>query len=348
MPIENLNEFISQASDQILLIEENKEAMRFSDTSTILTRIRTEVWDTLGFRGDSDMSVAVLDTGIDDSHIAFSPGYGDLDWSKKIIGWHDATADADLTPVDYGGHGSHVAGIIGSTEQNNTFDEGRIKSTYSLSFTTGSASGYLNYYLLINRTGTIDINFIWQQTSGSGVATGTYLSLNLPNQSQIAIDLSASANMSISYSLTDSSLFGIWEVRMGVDYGTGSQTLALAGINRYPYLNSPDSHARFSGVAPDVKLVGVKIFDNNGIGTSAEVIDAFKWVKNNKEIYHITIASGSFGFSATIASVDIEASALVNSGVLVIIAAGNDGQGSNSIFSPGQVDGVIMVAGSGD
>ncbi len=348
LPVMAFSSFARQLSSEVQLVEEDLPAVRFSDVATHLTMVRTYIWDTLGYTGDPNMSVAVLDTGIDDSHVAFSPGYGNLDWSKKIIGWHDSTADGSTAPEDFGGHGSHVAGIIAANEYNDTYSNGRIKSTWSLSYNPGgAASGFFSYYLWINRTGVIDINYIWNIPTGSQ-GSGTELRLHDPSGTMVAQDTSGANNMSVSYTVSSASQFGYWRVALGVSWtGTGGD-LYVAGVNRYPYPEPTDGHARFSGVAPNVKLVGVKIFDNTGAGGSAEVVDAFNWVKNNKELYHITIASGSFGFSGTVASVDQAASNLVNSGVTVIIAAGNDGQGKNSIFSPGQVDGVITVAASDD
>jgi subtilisin family serine protease len=57
----------------------------------------------------ADYSVAVLDTGIDYNHPDLGGG-----WGKRVIaGWDFVNNDAD--PMDDNGHGTHVAGIIGSS-----------------------------------------------------------------------------------------------------------------------------------------------------------------------------------------------------------------------------------------
>ncbi|MHA1967875.1 MAG: S8 family serine peptidase, partial [Candidatus Hodarchaeales archaeon] len=291
MKSSKVREFSTQVGSEVRLIEENLPAIRNSDESTHLAMVRTYVWDTLNYTGDSDMSIAVLDTGIDDSHEAFSPGYEDQNFSKKIIGWYDATNDASATPDDFVGHGSHVAGIIGANEYNNTYDDGRIVSTWSYSYDAGgSVSGAFSYILWINKTGTIDISYVWQ---GEDSALGTDLHLYAPNGTLMVSDDSGDSNMTVNREIISDADFGYWKVGLGVSWGSTGGLLDVAGVNKYPYPESTDNYSRFAGVAPDTKLVGVKIFNKTGYGSSSDVIEAFNWIKNNKETYHIAIASGS-------------------------------------------------------
>jgi subtilisin family serine protease len=54
-------------------------------------------------------SVAIIDTGIDYNHPALGGGWG----NRVIAGWDFVNNDAD--PMDDHGHGTHVAGIVGSS-----------------------------------------------------------------------------------------------------------------------------------------------------------------------------------------------------------------------------------------
>src|SRR5581483_8165698 len=54
-------------------------------------------------------SVAVIDTGIDYTH----PDLGGAWGARVVAGWDFVNNDAD--PMDDNGHGTHVAGIIGSS-----------------------------------------------------------------------------------------------------------------------------------------------------------------------------------------------------------------------------------------
>lgn len=80
--------------------------------------------DTLGLRGRG-VKVGIIDTGIDIDHPAFGGGGvpgGTAFPSARVVAGHDFVGDAfgtsgppvpDANPDDCGGHGSHVAGIVG-------------------------------------------------------------------------------------------------------------------------------------------------------------------------------------------------------------------------------------------
>ncbi|MBI1313740.1 S8 family serine peptidase [bacterium] len=67
------------------------------------------VFASTSFRG-TGYSVAVIDTGIDYNHTALGNGWG----NRVIAGYDFVNNDAD--PMDDNGHGTHVAGIIGSSD----------------------------------------------------------------------------------------------------------------------------------------------------------------------------------------------------------------------------------------
>lgn len=93
-----------------------------------------------------------------------------------------------------------------------------------------------------------------------------------------------------------------------------------------------------------MKLVGVKVLDNTGSGTSTQLINGINWIISNRITYHITVASMSLGFDSETAAVDTAVVNLVNSGVTTVVAAGNSGSGNNNIYTPGSVDEVMTVA----
>jgi serine protease AprX len=63
----------------------------------------------------NDVVVAIIDTGIDGSHV-------DLD-GGKIIGWNDLVNNR-TTPYDDNGHGTHVSGIVAGTGEGNSAYKG--------------------------------------------------------------------------------------------------------------------------------------------------------------------------------------------------------------------------------
>jgi serine protease AprX len=112
----------------------------------------------------------------------------------------------------------------------------------------------------------------------------------------------------------------------------------------WPYSPPADGFPAWTGIAPEAKLVGVKVLDYTGHGTDTGLLSAIEWIIANREAYHIVITSMSLGFSSEVWTVDIALVNLVNSGVTTIVSAGNSGPGRNIIFTPGSVDEVITVA----
>lgn len=69
--------------------------------------------------GSSDVKVAVIDTGIDYTHPDLGGGFGS---GFRVIGgydWYNDDGGTDSDPMDGYSHGTHCAGIIGATGNNN-------------------------------------------------------------------------------------------------------------------------------------------------------------------------------------------------------------------------------------
>jgi subtilisin family serine protease len=70
-----------------------------------------DVWAKYPTITGAGQTVAVIDTGIDYNHSALGGGFGV--GHRVVAGWDFVDNDAD--PMDLNGHGTHVAGIIGSS-----------------------------------------------------------------------------------------------------------------------------------------------------------------------------------------------------------------------------------------
>ncbi len=91
--------------DQVL-----EPASLAADNQTGFSRVR----DDYGFYG-AGQTVAVIDSGVAWDHPALGGGWGT---SQRVVGGWDFTPERDANPYDdgpAGGHGTHVAGIIGSS-----------------------------------------------------------------------------------------------------------------------------------------------------------------------------------------------------------------------------------------
>lgn len=107
----------------------------------------------------------------------------------------------------------------------------------------------------------------------------------------------------------------------------------------------------YRGPAPEAGLVGVKVLDKNGAGTLSTVIEGVQWCIDNKESLGIRILSMSLGSTATEPYTDDPACQAVEkawtNGIVVCVAAGNDGPQPKTITSPG-IDPLVITVGAAD
>ncbi|NVM30405.1 MAG: S8 family serine peptidase, partial [Candidatus Helarchaeota archaeon] len=315
--------------------------------------LRPYVWNTLGYTGDEFSSTAVIDTGIDDSHDFFTPGYSDGNFNYKIVGWNDVVNGLAF-PYDDHGHGSHCAGIA-TGEGVPVLDEyERTVSTYSL--------GFRNYYFYegiinikaarfnVTEPGIIDIRCEFNDsTPVDEVHCWAYLYHN-----ETIVDshivMTPIWEHTLSYTVTENSL-GDYSLRISLDmvdndgWDVDNVILRFKGEIHWPFhpplLNSGDP---WKGVAPDTHLVGVKVLDSEGSGWVSDILNGLDWIITNRFLYNITTISMSLGGAPGDVSMIEAANNAVEKGLVTVVAAGNDGGKQNTIGSPGDADNVITVA----
>lgn len=98
------------------------------------------------------------------------------------------------------------------------------------------------------------------------------------------------------------------------------------------------------GVAKEADIVGVRVLDNNGSGTTAGVIAGVDWVTENAD--GASVANMSLGGGANEA-LDAAVAASIESGVTYAVAAGNSNADAAN-FSPARVDTAITVGATDD
>jgi subtilisin family serine protease len=96
------------------------------------------------------------------------------------------------------------------------------------------------------------------------------------------------------------------------------------------------------GVAKGAKLVGVRVLDDQGSGTTEQVVSGIDWVAQNHS--GPSVANMSLGGPKDPA-LDEAATNLVNSGVFLAVAAGNESQDAENV-SPASAEGVFTTAAS--
>ncbi len=97
------------------------------------------------------------------------------------------------------------------------------------------------------------------------------------------------------------------------------------------------------GIAPGADLLGVKILDENGQGTLADVIAGIEWsVKNDADVINLSLGTRITGDGTT--ATDMAVNRAVELGSTVVVSAGNFGpNGSQTIGIPGTAEYAITV-----
>lgn len=107
------------------------------------------------------------------------------------------------------------------------------------------------------------------------------------------------------------------------------------------------------GVAPDAKLYAFKVLDNNGNGMDSAIIAGLERAVDpdgdpltDDQVDVINMSLGGWGGADS--PVSEAANAAMNAGIIVVVAAGNEGSGYSTIGSPGNAAQVITVGATDD
>lgn len=128
------------------------------------------------------------------------------------------------------------------------------------------------------------------------------------------------------------------------DNGHGTHCASIAA-------GEGQANATYKGVAYRAALVGVKVLNSSGSGSSSTIIAGIDWVVQNKATYNIKVLSISLGTSGSSNGQDalsLACNNAVDNGITVVVAAGNSGPAKYTIGSPAAAEKVITVGAMAD
>ena len=131
------------------------------------------------------------------------------------------------------------------------------------------------------------------------------------------------------------------------DYGHGTFVASMIG-------NNGKGGPKYQGMAPDVRLIGLKVLDGSGSGHTSDVVRAIEFAIDQKDTLGIDIINLSLGHpifeSAATDPLVIAVEEAHAAGIVVVVSAGNFGMdpttnqvGYGGITSPGNAPSAITV-----
>ena len=166
------------------------------------------------------------------------------------------------------------------------------------------------------------------------------------------IDLVINGTTNTTYNWSScSKVIGGWDIRNSDpdpqdDHGHGTHVAGIAAAN-----------GAIKGVAPDAKLIAIKVMSSGGSGTSSDIIKGIEWCTNNSEMYNISVISMSLGTDCSVYPEYCYSSycdtqepwygdvinAAVRKNVSVVIASGNQNN-KTAISSPACIMNATSVS----
>jgi serine protease AprX len=114
------------------------------------------------------------------------------------------------------------------------------------------------------------------------------------------------------------------EARTDDPYGHGTHVASIAAGNGIV------SKGKYMGIAPNADIINLRVLNSLGSGSVSGVLSALDWVMTNKATYNVRVVNMSLGMAAIDSykndPVCQAVRRLVDAGVVVVAAAGNNGK----------------------
>ncbi|MEN8262674.1 MAG: S8 family serine peptidase [Nitrospirota bacterium] len=327
----------------LVLLEETKEAELHMRIATQTGRVRP-VWangfaGSSGYDGDSSISIAIIDTGVDDSH---------SDLSGRNVYWQDYTSDGESTPRDVIQHGSHVAGIALGTGAS-------LGTGTTLYYTdSGDLTGVPRGSFYPSVLDFPSVATAWDSTAtwlGGGRTTLYHVYTPIGGEGWYGINsISGTSGVMLNLSFTPLSTRAysnalLSNSRMST-YAVASSMTNFSAVG--------DGFNTLQGVSPGSRWVGAKVFTNSGSGFMSWTGAAIDDMVLNRTTYNIKVMNLSLGASGSPGihtSTRQKINNAAQNGILPVISAGNDGPGNTEegeVDDPGRAAMALTIGASND
>ena len=136
-------------------------------------------------------------------------------------------------------------------------------------------------------------------------------------------------------------------------YGHGTHMAGIiAGRDATVTAGNENDDRHFTGMAPDATVINLKVAAADGGADVTQVIAAIDWVVQHRADHNIRVLNLSYGTNSTQdALLDPLAHAVENAwraGIVVVVAAGNDGETGATRLTMPAVDPYVVAVGSAD
>jgi len=338
--------------DDVNFISGNFRADKMLSTSLSQINIRPYVWDTLSYEGEPDHSIAFLDTGIDDSH---------PDFDDRIIFWRDfigknisVSGDEYATTSDMNGHGTHCASIaVGSGDSASNDSEINVSGAFGIPSLPLENSGK-TIYIEIESPTNLTIDVTWEEYNDP-FETNDSITIILDSNKDGAFDfinddyvIGNYSDRPISLSSSQELLPGKYSILINAENNTEISNATFHYNITRSSSDVDDGYNKYRGIAPNCKIVSLKVLDDTGVGSSSQILDALDWLYTNGLSYNIQIICLALGLNEMDLIVDTAVNNLVSLGYICVAAAGNGFVDDISINSPGTAQKAITVGAIND
>lgn len=113
-----------------------------------------------------------------------------------------------------------------------------------------------------------------------------------------------------------------------------------------------ESEGGYIGVAPKAKFIDVKVMNDLGMGSLADVVAGLEWIYNNRQLYNIRLVNLSL--NSTVAEsyhtspLNAALEILWFNGITVVVSAGNNGTSDAGVIYPPANDPFVITVGAVD